>query len=186
MRIKSNKLFKLATFFFFGTSISIGIITSLEKIGIYMEEQTEIAEAKAEPVDDWLLATDNLIVTVYNATKSQCNDDVQHTASMFKLDLSHPEKHKIVALERTMAKKFGLKFGDLVKIEGTYKGKQDGVYRYEDLMNKRFAGIDKADVLVANNIKCGGTLKNQPAKLYVLRDGVDDTIYRKDMAPQIN
>ena len=167
-------------------SVAIGMIASLERIGEYQKQQMEQEIAEVAPRDDWKLATDNLIVTVYNATPSQCNKDVQHTASMFKLDLQHPESHKIVALERTMAKRLGLKFGDLVKIEGTYGGKQDGVYRYEDLMNKRFAGMDKADVLVANNVKYGGTLKNQPAKLYVLKDGVDDSGYRADMAPELN
>ena len=35
----------------------------------------------------------------------------------------------------------GLKFGDIVKIEGT--GKWDGVWQIQDLMSSRFAGRKK-------------------------------------------
>lgn len=166
-------------------TVAIGIIGGLEYVGEKQKETMEMEIAKAAPADEWQLATDNLIVTVYNAVPSQCNKDVQHTASMFKLDLTRPEEHRIVALERTMAKRLGLNFGDLVKIEGTYNGVQDGIYRYEDLMNKRFAGMDKADVLVANNVKYGGTLKGQPAKLYVLKDKENSQKYMADMLPSL-
>ena len=166
-------------------TVAIGIIGGLEYIGERQKETMEMEIAKAAPADEWELATDNLIVTVYNAVPSQCNNDVQHTASMFKLDLNRPEEHRIVALERTMAKRLGLNFGDLVKIEGTFNGAQDGVYRYEDLMNKRFAGMDKADVLVAKNVKYGGTLKGQPAKLYVLKDKDNSQKYLADMLPSL-
>ena len=52
-----------------------------------------------------------------------------------------------------MMKEFGLKYGDVVKIEGT--DKWDGVWQIQDTMNKRFAGQHKIDILVPNNIKLG-------------------------------
>lgn len=135
---------------------------------------------------DWRRISNQAIVTVYNATPSQCNADVQHTASMFRLNLKAPESHKIVALERTFMQKNGIKFGDLIMIKGTYKGRQDGIFQVQDLMNKRFAGMDKVDVLVDNNTRYGGTAKNEHAEIFVLNDKTaDDSKYRADMAPQM-
>ena len=36
--------------------------------------------------------------TVYNAVPEQTNSDTSHTASMFKLDLKNPYKHRIIAV----------------------------------------------------------------------------------------
>ena len=148
-------------------SVALAMISGLESIG---EKQKE--------------AMEDVVVTVYNAVPAQCNADVRHTASMFRLDLKNPESHKIIAMERTMMSEFGLKYGDIVKIEGTYNGVQDGIYQIQDTMNKRFAGQHKVDVLVPNNVKHGGTLKDTPAKIYVLNDNSNEATYRLDMAPE--
>jgi hypothetical protein len=103
---------------------------------------------------------------------------------MFNLNLNDPASHRIVALERTFAEKHGLKFGDLIYIKGTYKGRQDGVYQYQDRMNKRFAGMDKVDVLVNNDVKYGGTAKDTTAEIYVLNNPEKKAEYMKNMAPQ--
>ena len=114
-------------------------------------EQVERMEDASD--NNWELVADDVTATVYNAVPAQCNKDVQHTASMFKLDLKNVLSHRIIAMERTMMKEFGLKYGDVVKIEGT--GKWDGVWQIQDTMNKRFAGQHKIDILVPNDIKYG-------------------------------
>ena len=48
-------------------------------------------------------------------------------------------------MERTMMNKYGLKYGSIVRIEGT--GVYDGEYQIQDTMNKRFAGQEKIDIL---------------------------------------
>lgn len=165
---------------------AIAIINGLENVGEYRKAEMKEKIIEAAPQDDWEAIAKDVIVTVYNAVPSQCNKDVLHTASMFKLDLKHPESHKIIAMERTMMKEFGLQYGDIVKIEGTYKGAQDGIYQIQDTMNKRFAGQHKVDVLVRNELKYGGTLKDSPATIYVLRDKNKGDTYRLDMAPEYN
>lgn len=145
---------------------------------------TDKCPADSINMSDWRRISNEAIVTVYNAKPEQCNADVQHTASMFKLDLNAPENHKIVALERTFMQKNGIKFGDLIMIKGTYRGRQDGVYQVQDLMNKRFAGMDKVDILVNDSIKYGGTAKNQHAEIFVLNNLEKDSDYRLGMAPQ--
>ena len=162
------------------------------KEGSEDDEILNSVAAEALPIDtidakgnEWRRISDKAIVTVYNAKPEQCNADVQHTASMFRLNLNNPEKHKIVALERTFMQKNGIKFGDVIMIKGTYKGVQDGVFQVQDLMNKRFAGMDKVDVLVSNDIKYGGTAKDTTAEIYVLNDQEKKTDYTKSMAPQM-
>ena len=121
-----------------------------------LNKTQKIAQVEQQIVDkrdQWTLIADDVLATVYNAVPAQCNNDVQHTASMFKLNLNDVLSHKIIAMERTMMKEFGLKYGDVVKIEGT--DKWDGVWQIQDTMNKRFAGQHKIDILVPNNIKLG-------------------------------
>lgn len=89
-----------------------------------------------------------VIATVYNAVVSQCNPDPSHTASMFKLDLKNPYKHRIIAVSRDLLEKFPI--GALVYIEGT---SYDGIYQVQDKMNKRYT--KRVDILINKNMKIG-------------------------------
>ena len=102
---------------------------------------------------NWKLVSDDTIATVYNAVPSQCNNDVVHTASMFKLNLGNVLSQRVIAMERTFMKELGLKYGDVVYVEGTEKW--DGPWQIQDTMNKRFAGMHKIDILVPRNIRTG-------------------------------
>ena len=165
-------------------SLALTGIAAVKNLSEPQKQEIEAKIVEAIPEEEWKMIADDVTVTVYNAVPSQCNADVLHTASMFKLDLNNPASHKIIAMERTMMSEFGLKYGDIVKIEGTHNGVQDGVYQIQDTMNKRFAGQHKIDVLVANNVHTGGTLKDKRAKVYVLNDKKNADTYRLDMAPE--
>lgn len=134
---------------------------------------------KANPVlKDWKLADNKTLATVYNAKPSQCNSDFGKTASMFRLNLDNVSSQRIIAMERTFMQKLGLKYGDVVYIEGT--GKYDGVWQIQDTMNKRFAGEHKIDILVPDNVRAG---QWDNVNVYVLKDkGMTET-YRSKMAP---
>lgn len=175
--------------------VAKGYITALAAItligvakNISQQEKEEAMEtvAEAAPADQWELAADDVIVTVYNAVAGQCNNDPSHTASMFRLNMKDVASHKIMAMERTFMKELGLKYGDVVKLEGTYRGLQDGVYQIQDTMNKRFAGKHKVDILVPSNIKFGGTAKGTTAKIYTLKDPDDTAVFKADMAPEFS
>ena len=86
--------------------------------------------------------------TVYNAVPAQTNSDPGHTASMFKLDLSNPYKHKIIAVSRNLLKKFPMH--SKVRITGT---DYDGIYVVEDKMNKRY--VDRIDILINVGMRIG-------------------------------
>lgn len=129
---------------------------------------------------DWKLASKGVTATVYNAVPAQCNKDCKHTASMFHLNLNDVSSHRIIAMERTFMKSLGLNFGDVVKLEGT--DGYDGVWQVQDLMNKRFAGQKKIDILVPKNVKKG--MWNN-VKLYVLKDKSLTDNYKNDMADSL-
>lgn len=130
---------------------------------------------------DWKVVSTDAVATVYNLTKSQCNNDLAHTASMFRLDTENPYSHRIVAMERTYMKELGLKYGDLIKIEGT-DSVYDGVWQVQDTMNKRFRGQHKIDLLVPNGVKHG---KWDNVSISVLKHPIEFSDYfRKNLAPQ--
>ena len=88
-------------------------------------------------------------LTTYSTFGVQTDSNPLETASGFKLDSINPKRHRIIAISRDLRSKF--KFRDKVRIIGA--GIYDGVYRIEDIMNKRFKNM--IDVLV--NPKDRGT-----------------------------
>lgn len=129
----------------------------------------------------WVLVSNKVIGTVYNAVPAQCKKDCSTTANNFRLNLKKPESHRIVAIERTMEKKWGIKQGDLIKVEGT--GDLDGIWQVQDRMNKRFAGMSKIDFLVGYNRKQG---KWDDLKIYKLANRNDRVKYMKKFSPQLS
>jgi 3D (Asp-Asp-Asp) domain-containing protein len=94
-----------------------------------------------------------LTATVYHAVPEQTNSDPSHTASMFKLDLTNPYKHRIIAVSRDLLKEYP--YGTKVSVTGT--GKYDGEYTVHDTMNKRYTC--RIDILI--NVGMGlGKFKN--------------------------
>lgn len=155
-------------------------ITDSQKQELISIVETE--QVKQEPEqEEWKLISDDTIATIYNAEPRQCNKDVGHTASMFRLNLSDVLSHRIIAMERTMMQEFGLHYGDVVKIEGT--GKWDGEWRIEDTMNKKFAGQHKIDILLP---KSEGLGKWNNVKIYALTNPEDNIKYKENMAPQLS
>lgn len=96
--------------------------------------------------------------TVYNAVVEQCNSDPSHTASMFKLDLKNPYKHRVIAVSRDLRSVFP--YGTEVVISGTG---YDGIYFVEDTMNKRYNNW--IDILINEDMKIG-KWKNVTIKKY--------------------
>lgn len=183
-KLDLDRLLKYVMKGYIAAVTAISIIAVAKDISEQRRSEAIEAAAEVAPIDQWQLAANDVIVTVYNAVKGQCNNDPSHTASMFHLNMQDVASHKIMAMERTFMKELGLKYGDVVKLEGTYKGLQDGIYQIQDTMNKRFAGKHKVDILVPNNVKIGGTAKGTFAKIYVLKDPEDTATFKADMAPE--
>lgn len=169
-----------------------GLLTlaALNQISINLDlNKEQVEDVKKEIVDTkksiedspkWVKVTDHAIGTVYNAVPAQCKKDCSTTANNFRLNLKNPQSHRIVAIERTMEKKWGIKQGDLIKVEGT--GDLDGIWQVQDRMNKRFAGQPKIDFLVNNNRKHG---KWDDLTIYKLENPEDKDKFINKFAPQI-
>lgn len=134
-------------------------LESAAQVGSVIEQRKKACQFNEEEgrweknPDAWRTVSNDALATVYNATPGQCNRDVVHTASMFKLNLANVLSQRVIAMERTFMKELGLKYGDVVFLEGT--GQWDGPWQIQDTMNKRFAGMHKIDILVPNEIKKG-------------------------------
>lgn len=155
-----------------------------EQIQAVAEETTEVVDGTTSSEEDnspWQLACGGAIATVYNAVAGQCNPDYGRTASMFRLNIKNPESHRIIAIERTMMDRYGLQMGDVVYLEGV--GEYDGVWQVQDKMNKRFAGMDKIDLLVNGDTKTG---KWDNVKIYTLKDKSLTSQYKSELAPQLS
>lgn len=154
-----------------------------EAKGVVGQLQNEIENTveKNKPQEQWTLIADDVLATVYNAVPNQCDNDVTHTASMFRLNLADVLSHKIIAMERTMMDEFGLNYGDVVKIEGT--GKWDGVWQIQDTMNKRFAGQHKIDILIPQSAGLG---QWENVKVYKLNNPNEKESIKAEMAPQLS
>lgn len=169
-------------------SIILAALVQSHKLGydeakdVVEQIQHEIGNSieKNKSQEQWTLIADDVLATVYNAEPRQCNADVTHTASMFRLNLNDVLSHRIIAMERTMMAEFGLKYGDVVRIEGT--GKWDGEWQIQDTMNKRFAGMHKIDILIP---KSEGLGRWKNVKVYKLSNPEDKETFKSSMAPQL-
>jgi hypothetical protein len=167
----------LKTFF---KALFLALILTIFEYDIAINDALPVIEEEFRIIpNEWKLVAENVEATVYNAVPEQCDEDPLYTASMFRLDLNDVYSHKIIAMEKTFMKSLGLKYGDVVKVEGT--GTWDGVWQIQDTMNPRFAGQKKIDFLVPENIKTG---KWNTVKLYSLTDKEKTDIYKNNMAPQ--
>ena len=100
----------------------------------------------------WLLISATTTATVYNATPEQCGDHPTITASGRKIE-GDVSSLRILAMERTMMARHGIAYGDTVLVKGA--GIYDGEWIVEDTMHPRYAGQDKIDFLVPDDVRLG-------------------------------
>lgn len=101
----------------------------------------------------WILISCSATATVYNAVPEQCGSNPTVTASGFEIDPSKVQDLRILAMERTMMKKHDIHYGDTVYVLGA--GRYDGKWVVHDTMHSKWAGQDKIDFLVPNDVRVG-------------------------------
>ena len=189
-RTKKGVIEKIKSFLSKGikTTVIVAALIVSHNLG-YEEAEGLVSKIAHEFVDQynqrisepqWELVADDVIATVYNAEPKQCNNDIAHTASMFRLNLDDVLSHRIIAMERTMMAEFGFKYGDVVKIEGP--GKWDGIWQIQDTMNKKFAGMHKIDILIP---KSEGLGQWKNIKVFRLANPNNAVNVKDGMAPQL-
>ena len=100
----------------------------------------------------WLLISASTTATVYNAVPAQTNGNPTVTASGRTITGDVAEL-RILAMERTMMARHGIHYGDTVLVRGA--GAYDGEWIVEDTMAKRYAGTDRVDFLVPDDVRLG-------------------------------
>lgn len=100
----------------------------------------------------WLLISAATTATVYNAVPEQTNSEPTVTASGRRIT-GDVAQLRWLAMERTMMARHGIHYGDTVLVKGT--GLYDGKWVVEDTMSSRYAGQDKIDFLVPDDVKLG-------------------------------
>jgi 3D (Asp-Asp-Asp) domain-containing protein len=107
-----------------------------QDIGVLDQKMEEIIRngARQEKQIEKLLKKINVTLTAYNATKAQCDDTPFTTASSIRV------REGIVALSRDLEKRYNLKFGDLIYIEGI------GLFEFQDRMHRRWK--NKVDIFM--------------------------------------
>jgi 3D (Asp-Asp-Asp) domain-containing protein len=96
------------------------------------------------------IESNSVIITVYNATKQQCDDTPFITASGFNINHNDQYHHRILALSRDLEHNYNLEFGDSVYVTGT---PYDGWWYFEDRMHHRWT--NKVDLLINQNMPIG-------------------------------
>jgi 3D (Asp-Asp-Asp) domain-containing protein len=98
-----------------------------------------------------IIEYETVTLTTYSPVSGETDSTPDITASGFKINTKHPERHRIIAVSRDLKKKW--KFNTKVRI--TNGGKYNGIYTVKDVMNKRHK--KRIDILVG--------LKHKPVKL---------------------
>lgn len=100
----------------------------------------------------WILISACTTATVYNAVPEQCNAQPAVTASGHRIT-GDVAQLRWLAMERTMMARHGIHYGDTVLVRGA--GLYDGMWVVEDTMSPRYAGQDKIDFLVPDEVRLG-------------------------------
>jgi 3D (Asp-Asp-Asp) domain-containing protein len=124
----------------FNLGVIIWLLILIHQVNLLREDVNRLKEIHTPKADV-------VTVTTYTIDPRQTDDTPTITASGFNVGWKNPKKHRVIAISRDLKKRFN--FGSYVKLEGC--GKYDGVYRVEDLMNKRFK--KRIDILINPNDK---------------------------------
>ena len=111
----------------------------------------------------WLLISASTTATVYNAVPEQCGEHPTITASGRRIE-GDVSDLRILAMERTMMARHGIHYGDTILVKGA--GAYDGEWIVEDTMSARYAGQDKIDFLVPDDVRLG---KWERVEVYIRR-----------------
>ena len=111
---------------------------------IYKSEVSDLSEEidkMKSYVDDLYHGPSYMItLTGYHPVKGQTDSTPDITADGTKFNIAQAGNYRIVALSRDMLKRWGgpFRYGDVILIKGTKKGRYDGIYQVRDTMNARY------------------------------------------------
>ena len=95
----------------------------------------------------------NVIGTMYNPTRAQCDATPNITADGTRINPKIASNYRYVALSRDLLKRWGgpFDYGEYITVEGTSNGKHDGIWQVRDTMNPKW--LKRVDFLMTDGTR---------------------------------
>ncbi len=130
---------------------SLNIITGLDAEIRDLELETMMLTTKLEQIEIRRASNEFIVTgTMYSPTLAQCDATPNITADGTKINPNHASQYRYVALSRDLLERWGgpFQYGEYIAVEGTKRGKYDGIWQVRDTMNPKW--LKRVDFLVTN------------------------------------
>ena len=133
---------------------SLNIITGLGSKVRSLELENMVLATTLEQMEIRRESSEFIVTgTMYNPTFAQCDATPNITADGTKINPKHASNYRYVALSRDLLERWGgpFQYGEYIAVEGTQKGKHDGIWQVRDTMSPKW--LKRVDFLVTNGTK---------------------------------
>ena len=133
---------------------SLNIITSLRAKVNNLELKNMVLATELEQLEIRRASSEFIVTgTMYNPTLAQCDATPNITADGTKINPKIASNYRYVALSRDLLERWGgpFEYGEYITVEGTEKGKYDGIWQVRDTMNPKW--LKRVDFLVTNGTR---------------------------------
>ena len=133
---------------------SLNIITGLDAEIRDLELQNMMLTTKVEHMEIRREPSEFIVTgTMYSPTRAQCDATPNITADGTKINPKHASNYRYVALSRDLLERWGgpFQYGEYIAVEGTQRGKHDGIWQVRDTMNPKW--LKRVDFLVTNGTR---------------------------------
>ena len=130
---------------------SLNIITGLGSKVRSLELENMVLATTLEQMEIRRESSEFIVTgTMYNPTFAQCDATPNITADGTKINPKHASNYRYVALSRDLLERWGgpFQYGEYIAVEGTQKGKHDGIWQVRDTMSPKW--LKRVDFLVTN------------------------------------
>ena len=133
---------------------SLNIITGLDTEIRDLELTNMMLTTKLEQIEIRRVSNEFIVTgTMYSPTLAQCDATPNITADGTKINPNHASQYRYVALSRDLLERWGgpFQYGEYIAVEGTQRGKHDGIWQVRDTMNPKW--LKRVDFLVTNGTR---------------------------------
>ena len=133
---------------------SLNIISDMRVQLKDLETRNMTLESEIDKLEIRRLKTEvNVIGTMYNPTRAQCDATPNITADGTRINPKIASKYRYVALSRDLLKRWGgpFDYGEYITVEGTSNGNHDGIWQVRDTMNPKW--LKRVDFLMTDGTR---------------------------------
>ena len=130
---------------------SLNIITGLRGKINDLEFKNMVLSTELDQIEIRRASNEFIVTgTMYSPTLAQCDATPNITADGTKINPNHASQYRYVALSRDLLERWGgpFQYGEYIAVEGTKRGKYDGIWQVRDTMNPKW--LKRVDFLVTN------------------------------------